>query len=192
MPTWDNEKSLPGIRSLIKEMHRYAPIGSLGNVHYQPFHARTLTPNHLYNPLQRDSPGYLSNLHPSKESPTVPPPHQPTIRITSPPKQFSSPTSRPFLKTQTVTPTRKSSTRADSATTTPPRPPPLSRGTISTMDLGEGFAQGCMLPRRAYLLWFQGSCGGLTLDLRRIVGLWIWMQRLVSGAPFLVGTFDGL
>ena len=187
MPTWDDEKSSPGIRRLIKEVHRYAPIGSLGNVHYQTFHARTLTPNHSHNPL---------NLHPSKVSPTVPPPHQPTIRTTSPPKQFSSPISPPFLKTQTVTPTRKSSTRTDFATTTPPRPPPLSRrttcsATISTMDLGEDLAQECMLPRRAYSLWFQGSCVGLKLDLRKVVGLWIWMQRLVSGAPFLVGTFDG-
>ena len=59
MPTWDDEKSLPGIRSLIKEMHRYAPIGSLGNVHYQPLHARILTLNHSHNPLQRELPRIL-------------------------------------------------------------------------------------------------------------------------------------
>ena len=48
MPTWDDEESLPGIRSLIKEVHRYAPIGSLGNVYYLPLHAQILTPNANY------------------------------------------------------------------------------------------------------------------------------------------------
>ena len=31
MPTWDDEPSLPYVRSLIKEVHRYNPIGSLGS-----------------------------------------------------------------------------------------------------------------------------------------------------------------
>ena len=30
MPTWDDEPSLPYVRSLIKEIHRYNPIASLG------------------------------------------------------------------------------------------------------------------------------------------------------------------
>lgn len=30
MPTWDDQPSLPYVRSLIKEVHRYNPIASLG------------------------------------------------------------------------------------------------------------------------------------------------------------------
>lgn len=33
MPTWEDEKYLPYIRSLIKEVHRFGPIGSLGKSH---------------------------------------------------------------------------------------------------------------------------------------------------------------
>lgn len=33
LPTWEDEAALPYIRSLIKELHRWAPIGSLGVPH---------------------------------------------------------------------------------------------------------------------------------------------------------------
>jgi cytochrome P450 len=33
MPTWDDEASLPYVRAILKEVHRWAPIGSLGVPH---------------------------------------------------------------------------------------------------------------------------------------------------------------
>lgn len=33
LPSWDDEPNLPYVRSLIKEVHRWAPIGSLGVPH---------------------------------------------------------------------------------------------------------------------------------------------------------------
>lgn len=33
MPTWEDEASLPYVRAVIKEVHRWAPIGSLGVPH---------------------------------------------------------------------------------------------------------------------------------------------------------------
>jgi cytochrome P450 len=33
LPTWEDEQNLPYIRALIKEVHRWAPIGSLGVPH---------------------------------------------------------------------------------------------------------------------------------------------------------------
>lgn len=34
LPSWADEASLPYVRSLIKEVHRWAPIGGLGIPHY--------------------------------------------------------------------------------------------------------------------------------------------------------------
>lgn len=32
LPTWDDERNLPYLRALIKEVHRWAPIGCIGTV----------------------------------------------------------------------------------------------------------------------------------------------------------------
>ena len=50
LPTWEDESSLPYIRSLIKEVHRWGPIGSLGEfVDRDPIQFCSMQPSVILN-----------------------------------------------------------------------------------------------------------------------------------------------
>ena len=49
MPTWDDGPSLPYVRSLIKEVHRYNPIASLGSSESVEFPQTSSKARSLYN-----------------------------------------------------------------------------------------------------------------------------------------------